>query len=572
MLDLFEGVRDNGVTAAVDVLRCEGGEARGAIFTRREVVEFMLDLAGYSPSLPLWKLRFLEPSAGIGAFAVPAATRLLDSYCRTVANGANPLDDLRDAFRAVEIHADSARMLRRRLLPVIQEKGLGIFSEPLLEAWVIEDDFLLADFSGRFDFVVGNPPYVRQELIPDVLLAEYKIRYRTIYDRADLYVPFIERSLNLLAADGRLAFICSDRWMKNRYGRPLRGMIAKGFSLEYHVDMVGTGAFEGEVSAYPSITVIAHEKLPVTRLAHRPPIEPDALQRLGRALKSGESSDHPIHTIDDLAATDAPWILDQFDELRIVRDLEARFPALEDTGCKVGIGVATGADKVFIGRYDELPVEPDRKEPLVLARDTRSGAVEWSGHGVLNPFADDGGLVDLRNYPRLREFLESNKESICRRNVARRNPAGWFRTIDRIYPELTRRPKLLIPDIKGEPNIILEEGKYYPHHNLYYVTSGIWPLRALQIVLRSTIARLFVELYSVRMRGGYLRFQAQYLRRIRLPPWDSLDGELRERMAGIGSACLSPEEVDSISCGVYGVDEDLVAPLRKSRGRGVANP
>jgi hypothetical protein len=35
-------------------------------------------------------------------------------------------------------------------------------------------------------------------------------------DRADLYDPFIERSLRLLTDSGRLGFICADRWMKNR--------------------------------------------------------------------------------------------------------------------------------------------------------------------------------------------------------------------------------------------------------------------------------------------------------------------------------------------------------------------
>jgi AcrR family transcriptional regulator len=59
--------------------------------------------------------------------------------------------------------------------------------------------------------VIGNPPYVRQELIPDVLMAEYRRRFATIYDRADIYVPFIERSLSVLAPGGCLGFICADR-------------------------------------------------------------------------------------------------------------------------------------------------------------------------------------------------------------------------------------------------------------------------------------------------------------------------------------------------------------------------
>src|SRR5690606_31958178 len=100
--------------------------------------------------------------------------------------------------------------------------------------WLQQGDFLLTQIPDAFDVVIGNPPYVRQEMIPDVLLAEYRSRYATIYDRADLYVPFIERSLRLLKMGGALGFICADRWMKNRYGGPLRALVAEEFHLKVH--------------------------------------------------------------------------------------------------------------------------------------------------------------------------------------------------------------------------------------------------------------------------------------------------------------------------------------------------
>ena len=74
----------------------------------------------------------------------------------------------------------------------------------------------------------------------------------------------------------------------------------------------------------------------------------------------------------------------------------------------------------------------------------------------------------------------------------RKIPANWYRTIDRIYPALASKPKLLIPDIKGQAHIVYECGKLYPHHNLYFITSDEWDLYALQAVLLSGIARLFV--------------------------------------------------------------------------------
>lgn len=62
----------------------------------------------------------------------------------------------------------------------------------------------------------------------------------------------------------------------------------------------------------------------------------------------------------------------------------------------------------------------------------------------------------------------------------------------------------------------------YPHHNLYFITSKTWNLQALKALLRTGIAHLFVEAYSTRLGGGYLQFQAQNLKRIRVPYWESI--------------------------------------------------
>ena len=128
-------------------------------------------------------------------------------------------------------------------------------------------------------------------------------------------------------------------------------------------------------------------------------------------------------------------------------------------------------------------------------------------------------------------YLEARRDAIAGRHCVQKTPAHWYRTIDRITPALAARSKLLIPDIKGEAHIVFEGGELYPHHNLYYVTSDDWDLRALQAVLLSAVTRLFVATYSTKMRGGFLRFQAQYLRRIRIPRWVDVSEPLRRELA-----------------------------------------
>lgn len=523
------------VTAAVEELaHASGIEERGAIFTRREVVEFILDLTGYTSDRPLHKLSLLEPSFGDGDFLLPAIDRLLSAW-KASGKTTRPLEALGECIRAVELHRDSFNRTHAAVVARLVGGGIAAGTAvKIADRWLLHGDFLLTPLPEVFDLVIGNPPYVRQEMIPDVLLAEYRSRYSTIYDRADLYIPFIERSLRLLNKGGTLGFICADRWMKNRYGGPLRAMVAKDFHLKVHVDMTDTPAFHSDVIAYPAITIITREKAGTTRLAHRPAIDRTVLTALAVQLNAKrlpkEAGD--VRELAGVTEGSEPWILESSDQLALVRRLEQDFPTIEDAGCKVGIGVATGADQAYIGLYDELDVEDDRKQPLVMTRDILNGTVEWRGYGVINPFADTGGLVNLDDYPRLKRYLEARKEEIAGRHCAKKSPANWYRTIDRITPSLTTKPKLLVPDIKGTAHIVYEEGQLYPHHNLYFITADEWDLRALQAVLLSGIARLFVATYSTKMRGGFLRFQAQYLRRIRIPNWrdvpDALRQELRE--------------------------------------------
>ena len=522
------------VMAATEALATEGGlEARGAIFTRSEVVDFILDLAGYTEDQPLHEKRLLEPSFGGGDFLLPIIQRLLSAWRAARPNG-TAVDDLGDALRAVELHHDTFRSTYAAVVALLKREGLSAnAATALADRWLSQGDFLLAPLEGQFDFVVGNPPYVRPELIPAPLLAEYRSRYQTMYDRADIYIPFIERSLTALSAGGNLGFICADRWMKNRYGGPLRSLVAERFHLKVYVDMVDTPAFHSDVIAYPAITIISRERGGATRIAHRPSIDRATLTTLAGLLSAQTlpKDAGPVRELARVTNGAEPWLLESSDQMALIRRLEGAFPLLEEAGCKVGIGVATGADKAFIGDFESLDVEPDRKLPLVTTKDIMTGEVQWRGQGVINPFAESGGLVDLGEYPRLRRYLEARRDVIAGRHCAKKAPANWYRTIDRITPALAARPKLLIPDIKGESHIVFEGGELYPSHNLYYVTSDDWDLRALQAVLLSAVSRLFVATYSTKMRGGFLRFQAQYLRRIRIPRWADVPEPLRRELA-----------------------------------------
>lgn len=529
----------------------------GEVFTRPWVVGLILDLVAYSDNRDLAELTVVEPACGSGAFLEPLVRRLSASCQRWN----RPITAAAGSLRAFDLLPANVERSRKLVSRVLVDDGWPAdAAEALAVEWVQVSDFLLRPLqTGTVDLVVGNPPYVRLEDVPDARMRAYRNACRTMTGRSDLYVGFFERALHSLKPDGRVGFICADRWMRNQYGRHLRALVAAQFSVDVAIAMHDVDAFDEVVSAYPAITVLS-------RRAQGAAVVADTTAAFGAGAGS-ELSEHIRRGLDTTVSTaayqasrlphwfggDESWPTGSPARLAMIEHLTDHFPPLEDpaTQTRVGIGVATGADAVFI-TTDPQVAERERLLPLSMVSDIASGKVEWSGHYLVNPWNDDG-LVRLQNHPRLFGYFEANVEALRRRNIAGRQPDKWYRTIDRVIPGLKESSKLLIPDMRMTMHPVLDEGQTYPHHNLYFVTSGVWDLRVLGGLLLSRVATAFVEAFCVKMRGGTLRFQAQYLRRIRVPRREDVSPGDAAALAG----AFDRRDVDaatSVALRLYGLD------------------
>ena len=499
----------------------------GEVFTRRWVVELILDLVGHVSSDDLALRLAVEPACGTGAFLGPVVGRLSAS-CRM---HGRPITDAAGALQAFDLLPRNVAASRKLVTGLLEADGWDSADvRQVVAGWIQTADYLLHPVQhGTADVIVGNPPYIRLEEVPDARMAAYRRTCRTMTGRADIYIGFFETALRSLKPGGRVGFICADRWMRNQYGRHLRGLITGGFSLDVMVAMHDVDAFESSVAAYPAVTVLSRrpqESVVVAETtANFGPDETGALAGFVHDSATAHSESETTLTTTRFEVSRLPhwfpgdesWPTGSPARLAMIEHLTDNFPPLEDpaTGTRVGIGVATGADDVFI-THDVNAAEPERMLPLAMVSDVAAGCVQWSGNYLVNPW-DDNGLVRLADYPRLFGYLDRHAAALRRRHVAGRQPDRWYRTIDRVNPTLTRTPKLLVPDMRMAMHPVLDEGRTYPHHNLYVITSTTWDLHVLGGLLLSRVATAFVEAFCVRMRGGTLRFQAQYLRRIRVP-------------------------------------------------------
>ncbi|MGI0060736.1 MAG: Eco57I restriction-modification methylase domain-containing protein, partial [Nitrosotalea sp.] len=59
----------------------------------------------------------------------------------------------------------------------------------------------------KYNFVVGNPPYVRVQKINEIDKKKIKKNYTSVQGKFDLYIPFLELGIKLLQDDGKLGYI-----------------------------------------------------------------------------------------------------------------------------------------------------------------------------------------------------------------------------------------------------------------------------------------------------------------------------------------------------------------------------
>jgi adenine-specific DNA-methyltransferase len=513
----------------------EQGE-HGEVFTRSWVVEFILDLCGYTEDRNLASLVAVEPSCGSGAFLVPMVKRLSASLRRHH----QTLDDAIEAISAFDLLPRNAHRARESIVAALVSEGWPrAKSKQMATLWVSTADYILTEHQpSSVDFVIGNPPYIRLEDIAPDHLAQYRSTCETMGGRADVYVAFFEIGLRTLRKGGTLGFICADRWMRNQYGARLRDFITSNFHLAASIEAHDVDAFEEQVSAYPSITVIKNDKKSNAIFATTNKTFGE--EASGWLMKWAQTSATKSFSTPSFRSVRLPhaftgessWPTGSPERLALLEALNDRFGPLEDqtTGTRVGIGVATGADAIYVVKSN-LDIEPDRLLPLVMSKDIGSGKVAWSGYYLVNPWSSSGAPVELSKFPKLEGYFDEHRELIMKRNVAGRSGEAWFRTIDKVDHSLIKKEKLLFPDMKMATHPVLEPGGLYPHHNLYFVVSTEWDLRVLGGLLLSKVAEFFVDSYAVRMRGGTLRFQAQYLRRIRVPRPADIPSDLAHDLA-----------------------------------------
>ena len=515
--------------------------------------------------------RIVDPACGSGAFLVAAYDALAFEY-RRAEKALQVLDvkidfDVADEILTrnlygVDVNPESVEITRLSLWLKTARRDHKLQN---LETTIRVGDSLIEDPAytprafdwraafpevfdrGGFDVVVGNPPYVRMELIKAVkpyLDSNYSVGAQS----TDLYAYFYERGIRLLRQGGRLGFISSSTFFRTGSGSQLRKLISTETSVECIIDFGDAQVFEG-VTTYPTIISVRKGGDRNTKLAYLV-IKGAVPNNLSRSFKE------EARYLANWRLSDEEWVLaTDFISSLLSKISNARKTLAEKYSPPIR-GILTGINEAFVIdnslREQFLVDNIDASEfilPYIRGVNVKKWNVEYEDLWLVDiPFgwtraklAPQGSDVhDLSESFAWGEFAKkfpalSRRLSLYRDRARKRLDRGqyWWELRACTYMELFAGKKIVCPDLSQGPKFSIEEGGRIPDCTVFAIANTE---SYLLPVLNSRLVWFFLFSVSNPMRGGKwrLRMKTQYVSRVPIP---HVPPAARDRLAALGQTC-----------------------------------
>lgn len=204
-----------------------------------------------------------------------------------------------------------------------------------------------AEPRGGFDAVIGNPPYVRQELLGDGVKRALRAGYAAYDGMADLYVYFYEQGLRLLRPGGRMSYVVTNKWLKAGYAEALRELFATRGWLEFVADFGHAKHFFPDADVFPSVLVVRKpaRDTPIPEDAAVCVIPRDAVPRKGLAGVVREAT----FPLPRAMFTKEAWVLEPKPVMELLAKIRRNgVPLAEYAGVKPYRGILTGLNEAFL--------------------------------------------------------------------------------------------------------------------------------------------------------------------------------------------------------------------------------
>ena len=339
--------------------------------------------------------------------------------------------------------------------------------------------------SGGFDVVVGNPPYVRQELLTPIK-PYLKTNYAAYDGTADLYVYFFELGLRVLRPGGRLGFIVTNKWMRAAYGEALRRHFAEQSWIESVIDFGHAKKIFPDADVFPGILIVRKpdQHLPTPTVCRVCVIPREQLRIEDLSLQvASEGLAVPLGRF-----TKAAWNLEPADVTALMQKIKANGVPLRDyidgIPCR---GILTGFNDAFLldtqTKNALVAADPNSASilrPYLRGQDIDRWQGKWNGLWMLAikssgnfswPWSGAGDHAEdvfRQEFPAVHAHLNQFRAALIRRQDQGR---FWWELRACSYWDAFDRPKIMYQEIQFHPCYLLDTRGLLSNNKAFFLPS-----------------------------------------------------------------------------------------------------
>ncbi|MDP8995525.1 MAG: Eco57I restriction-modification methylase domain-containing protein [Pseudomonadota bacterium] len=414
---------------------------------------------------------------------------------------------------------------------------------PEAEARINPFDWHGSFAEGGFDIVLGNPPYVKlQNLMkvdPEVVAYLRAPRVAGTYESAqtgnfDLYLPFIEKGLRLLAKGGRMAYIAPSLWTVNEYGEGLRRLIHRTQQLERWLDFKSFQVFD-EAITYTALQFFTQASNSTVNI---------------NSASDGEIGDLTWNSEKQSVAFEAfeagsEWLLATGNDRSFIvnrtrSNLRLDSPSVSSA---IIVGVQTSADKIYhlqrVGKNKftskaetglplEVELENSATLPLVSGEQAKRYAQPQTDlHTVFPYHAKPNGQLELlsvvaykQKFPNCFTYLQKFEKLLRKRESSSFDDEQWYRFGRSQNIDKQHLPKLMVPRLVTDLKVSFDRKGEYCLDNVD--VGGVIPATEcdpdfLCAVLNASVANFVFRRTSKPFQHEYLSANKQFIAPLPVP-------------------------------------------------------
>jgi len=386
----------------------------GKVYTPTFIVQKILDESGINSPAFLGK-PLLDPACGDGRFLVEVVRRIIKFSLKS------ELEHNLTNVYGWDIDTEALELCEKSLNQEIEKTGVKI-------KWNLLKKDALKELNPeqKFDFIVGNPPYIRIQHLPETQRAFLQENYRFCCSGStDIYVAFFELADNLLTTSGICGFITPNSYFFSETARPLRQYFQENKNLRLITNYGSIRLFD-KTGTYSAITIFGKKRQDNFRY------ELGSLEFdfPNRKISFEELASNDLWQL----STDPPTLIDGVRLGNI---------------CQISVGVTTLSDKLYIFSIlenisdkvvkalsksgDLIDIEGDILRPITKASRLKSSNEPISEH-ILFPYQKDnrGKHVIIpenvleKKFPLTYAYLLEQKLGLEKRDNGKPNAVAWY--------------------------------------------------------------------------------------------------------------------------------------------------